>query len=64
MMTHAPVVPVPAGYSSPNLRNSVEVDVPTDLDLDVESMGRRPSDDPAFFTYAAAAGVYAAQVME
>jgi hypothetical protein len=46
-----------------------EVDVPdvarllADRDLEVETMGRSPADDPDFFRWAAAAGVAAAQLL-
>jgi hypothetical protein len=57
------VVPIPRGEPHPEVGDHtvVEVDVPDLGDLDVTSMGRRPVDDPRFFAYAAAAGVYAAQ---
>jgi hypothetical protein len=41
----------------------VEVDIPELPDLDVTSMGRTPRDDPAFFAYATAAGVYAGHAL-
>ena len=62
MMGHRPVLPVPVGYSVPELGDTIEVDVP-DLDLAVESMGRRAGDDPSFFAFASAAGAYAAQLV-
>ena len=63
------VVPVPKG--APQLEvgehEVVEVDVPNvaelfeEAGLDVRTMGRSPDEDPAFFAYAAAAGVVAAE---
>ena len=57
------VVPIPRGEPHPEVGDHevVEVDVPDLGDLDVTSMGRTAEDDPSFFAYAAAAGVYAAQ---
>jgi hypothetical protein len=64
LMAHRPVVPILAGFSLPELGDDVvEVEVPA-LDLQIETMGRGPSDDPLFFSFAAAAGVYAAQLVE
>ncbi|MDQ1373504.1 MAG: hypothetical protein QOJ09_842 [Actinomycetota bacterium] len=59
------VVPIPRGEPIPEVggHEVVEVDVPDLADLDVTSMGRTPKDDPRFFAYAAAAGVYAAQLL-
>jgi hypothetical protein len=61
----SPWVPYPAGAPAPDLfpeRNRVvPVDVPP-LDADLTSMGRSQEDDPAFFTWSAAAGVLAAQL--
>jgi hypothetical protein len=59
------VVPLPRGERLPDLpaHQVVEVDVPDVGDLAVTSMGRTPADDPKFFAYAAAAGVYAAQLL-
>ena len=58
-------VPIPAGEPSPDLgeHEIVEVDVPDVRDWPYTSMGRTPADDPKFFEYAAAAGVYAAQCL-
>jgi hypothetical protein len=57
------VVPIPRGEPHPDVgeHEVVEVDVPDLSGLDVTSMGRTPKDDPLFFAYAAAAGVYAAE---
>lgn len=63
MMAHRPVVAVPAGCVAAELGDVVEVDVPP-VEFDFDSMGRRAGDDPRFFQYAAAAGVYAAQLAE
>jgi hypothetical protein len=59
------VVPIPRGEPHPDVgeHEVVEVDVPDLGDLDVTSMGRTPAEDPSFFAYAAAAGVYAAQCL-
>jgi hypothetical protein len=59
------VVPIPRGEQRPHLpgHEVVEVDVPDLADLGVTSMGRSVSQDPRFFAYAAAAGVYAASVL-
>ena len=57
------IVPIPRGEPHPDVgdHDVVEVDVPELGDLGVTSMGRSQDEDPAFFAYAAAAGVYAAQ---
>ena len=58
------MVPVPSGEPRPeDLGDVVEIDVPSDLDFTVTSMGRTAADDPGFFRYAAAAGVLAAQLL-
>jgi hypothetical protein len=59
------VVPIPRGEPRPDVgdHDVVEVDVPELGDLDVTSMGRTRNEDPAFFAYAAAAGVYAANAL-
>jgi hypothetical protein len=59
------VIPNPRGESVPDLggHDVVVVDVPDLGDLGVTTMGRGPAQDPRFFAYAAAAGVYAAQVL-
>ncbi len=62
MMSYRPIVPVPTGCAAPELGDVVEVEVPR-LDLGVETMGRGPTDDPLFFSFAAAAGAYAAQLV-
>jgi hypothetical protein len=70
-LTRASVtVPVPRGEPFPGVGNHhvLEVDVPDLAQLDVDgegitSMGRTPADDPKFFTYAAAAGVVAANLL-
>ena len=63
MARHRPAVAVPTGEPLPE--GAVAVNVPADLALgDVTSMGRSPDDDPRFFSYAAAAGVLAAQLLE
>jgi hypothetical protein len=58
-------MPIPHGEPDPDLpdRNVVRVDVPDLSDLQVTSMGRTVAEDPKFFAYAAAAGVYAAQLL-
>jgi hypothetical protein len=58
-------VPIPRGEPRPAVgdHDVVEVDVPELGDLDVTTMGRTVEEDPAFFAYAAAAGVYAAQCL-
>jgi len=66
MASREAMVPVPAGEPQPEELGGkvVEVDVPADLDYGaITTMGRRPSDDPGFFRYAAAAGVLAAQLL-
>ncbi len=57
------VIPIPRGEPHPDVGDHevVEVDVPDLGSLDVTTMGRTPAEDPLFFAYAAAAGVYAAQ---
>lgn len=65
-ITHAAVtVPIPRGEPRPGLGDHtvVEVDVPALGDLGVTSMGRSQADDPKFFSYAAAAGVAAANLL-
>ena len=64
-VTHGrPRVPIPRGEPVPDVDHAVEeVDVPDLSDLAVTSMGRSYADDPKFFQYAGAAGVYAAQVL-
>jgi hypothetical protein len=61
-----PVAPIPAGEPHPDLwaAQVVEVDVPDLSELPYTSMGRTVADDPKFFAYAAAAGVYAAQCVQ
>jgi hypothetical protein len=58
-------VPIPAGEPSPDLgeHEIVEVEVPDVGDWPYTSMGRTPTEDPKFFQYAAAAGLYAAQCL-
>jgi hypothetical protein len=72
---HPAVVPVPLGGAGlaaglVGRHSVVEVDVP-DVGallrrhhLDVTTMGRRPTEDPGFFRWAAAAGVAAAQLLD
>jgi hypothetical protein len=62
MMTHRPVVPVPAGCPVPELGEVVEIDVPPP-ELELETMGRSVGEDPLFFSFAGAAGAYAAQLV-
>jgi hypothetical protein len=59
------VVPVPKGEPHPDVgeHEVVEVEVPDVSDWPYTSMGRTTKDDPKFFQYAAAAGVYAAQLL-
>jgi hypothetical protein len=61
------IVPIPKESRVDDLKDGVEiVDVPDVMqlleenDLQVTSMGRSPQEDPRFFEFAAAAGVYAA----
>jgi hypothetical protein len=58
------VVPIPRGEARPEVgeHEVVEVDVPDVREWPYTSMGRTPADDPKFFQYAAAAGVYAARL--
>jgi hypothetical protein len=58
------VVPIPKGEPRPEVgeHEVVEVEVPDVSDWPYASMGRTPVDDPKFFEYAAAAGVYAARI--
>ena len=58
-------VPVPRGEPHFTLERHhvVEVDVPDVSDWPYTSMGRTPREDPKFFTYAAAAGVRAAELV-
>jgi hypothetical protein len=65
MAHHRPAVAVPAGEPVPD--GAVVVNVPADLGFGLDgvtTMGRGPDDDPRFFSYAAAAGVLAAQLLE
>jgi hypothetical protein len=64
--TAQPVIAIPRGEPLPDLGDHeiVEVDVPDLADLQVTSMGRTVAEDPKFFAYAAAAGVYAAQLLQ
>jgi len=55
-----PLVAVPRGSGDEGLGQVLEVEVPADLEHRATSMGRDPSVDPAFFRWAAAAGVVAA----
>ncbi len=66
MVGQRPAVAVPAGEPVPEgVEGVVVVNVPADLDLDdVTTMGRSADDDPRFFSYAAAAGVLAAGLLE
>jgi hypothetical protein len=58
------VLPIPRGESHPEVDHEVvEVDVPDVSGWPFTSMGRTVADDPKFFEYAAAAGVYAAQAL-
>jgi hypothetical protein len=57
-------VPIPRGEPLPDVgerHRVVEVDVPDVSEWPYTSMGRTAREDPQFFRYAAAAGVYAAQ---
>ena len=58
-------VPVPTGEPRFSLERHhvVEVDVPDVSNWPYTSMGRTPREDPKFFTYAAAAGVRAAELL-
>jgi hypothetical protein len=57
--------PVPRGETVEVAHHRViEVDVPDVSDWPYTSMGRTVAEDPKFFTYAAAAGVYAAQLLQ
>jgi hypothetical protein len=68
LAAHRAVVAVPRGHPEPSLDRHLvrSVDVPdvpgllARLGVDVTTMGRRPEEDPAFFAFAAAAGVVAA----
>jgi hypothetical protein len=56
------VVAVPRGHTIETRHQVVEVDVPH-LETAVTTMGRSQGEDPAFFTWTAAAGVVAAQMV-
>jgi hypothetical protein len=65
-LTPGPVfVPIPTGEPRPDVRphRVVEVEVPPLGELTVTTMGRSASTDRSFFSYAAAAGVFAAQLL-
>lgn len=60
------VAPIPRGEPHPDLggrHRIVEVDVPDVSNWPYTSMGRTVAEDPKFFQYAAAAGVYAANLL-
>jgi hypothetical protein len=68
-LTHArPVIPLPESLAG-ELKGATPVEVPDvarlleDLDVRITSMGRGPTDDPAFFASAAAAGAWAAAAL-
>ena len=63
-------VPIPRGEPEPAIdANLVEVEVPdvprllAEQGLRVTSMGREPEEDPKFYAYAGAAGVYASRLL-
>lgn len=64
-LAHPARVEVPVPRGEPRFRlerhHVVEVDAPDVSDWPYTSMGRTPREDPKFFQYAAAAGVYAAE---
>jgi hypothetical protein len=59
------VIPIPVGEPRPDVGDHevVEVEIPDISDWPYTSMGRTVAEDPKFFAYAAAAGVYAAQLL-
>jgi hypothetical protein len=65
----APVIPLPAALAA-DLDGALVVEPPdaaavlADLDLRITSMGRGPTDDPAFFAAAAAAATWAADLVD
>ena len=65
-LAHEPArVPIPRGEPVPEIEFHAveEVDVPDVSGWPYTSMGRTVAEDPKFFQYAAAAGVYAAQLL-
>jgi hypothetical protein len=65
-LTHTrATVPIPKGEADPGVgdHHVVEVDAPDVTQWPYTSMGRTAAEDPKFFAYAAAAGVYAAQLV-
>ncbi len=70
MAGRRPMVAVPAGEPVPEALEGVggvvQVAVPADISYPdgLTTMGRGPDADPAFFAYAAAAGICAAQLLE